>query len=157
MNEHLIRKEIDVDAPAERVFRIFTERFDLWWPPSHHIGQSALESITLEPREGGRWYERCADGTECQWGKVLAWQPPKRVLLAWQLDMQWQYDPALLTEVDVRFEALGPKATRVVLEHRNLDRFGESEAARAARAAMGGEQGWTGMLALLRAACVAQL
>ena len=120
-----IRKQLVVEAPAERAFRVFTEKGGVWWPKDHHIGKSPLKDVVIEPRASGRWYERMEDGSECDWGKVLAWEPPRRVVLAWQLDMKFQFDPNLVTEVEVRFTPEGPKRTRVDFEHRNLERFGE--------------------------------
>lgn len=90
----------------------------------HHIGKSPLARAVLEPRRGGRWYSVCEDGSECDVGKVLAWEPPGRLVLAWQIDGRWQYDASFVTEVEVTFTAEGAKCTRVDLEHRNLDRYG---------------------------------
>ena len=78
----------------------------------------------IEPKVDGRWYELGEDGSTCEWGKVLAWDPPRRLVLAWQLDHEFRYDPALVTEVEIRFTGIGPKRTRVEFEHRHLDRFG---------------------------------
>jgi uncharacterized protein YndB with AHSA1/START domain len=119
-----VRKQIIIDAPQERVFRTFTRDIDTWWPRQHHIGASPLACQKLEMAVGGRWYSVCEDGSECNVGKVLEWDPPKRVVLAWQITAHWQYDPDLITEVEVTFTAEGPRTTRVDLEHRNLDRFG---------------------------------
>ena len=85
-----VRKEVIVAAPREHVFDVFTRRFDAWWPRSHHIGTCPTFTAILEPRAGGRWYERGTDGSECEWGHVLEWSPPRRVLLAWNLDPDWQ-------------------------------------------------------------------
>lgn len=98
-----------------------------------------MREAIIEPRVGGRWYERGEDGSECDWGKVLAWEPPSRLLLAWQLDARFRYDAAVATEVEVRFIADGPNATRVELEHRCLERLGkEAEALREKVASPGG-------------------
>jgi len=121
-----VRKHIVIEAPQERVFQTFTRDIDKWWPREHHIGTSPLACQELETTVGGRWYSVCEDGSECNVGKVLEWDPPKRVVLAWQLTAQWQYDPDLITEVEVTFTAEGPRTTRVDLEHRNLERFGVS-------------------------------
>ena len=104
----LVRKSILVDAPQEHVFRTFTERIDTWWPRSHHIGKAERFQAILELRPGGRWFERGDDGSECQWGSVLEWDPPSRVVLSWDLDPEWQYVAGLGTEVEVRFV---PRAT----------------------------------------------
>jgi uncharacterized protein YndB with AHSA1/START domain len=140
-----VRKEIVVEAPQERAFRVFTEGLDRWWPRAHHIGKAELKEAVLEPRAGGRWYERGIDGSECLWGKVLVYEPPRRLVLAWQLNAQWQYDETLSTEVEVRFTAEGPRRTRVELEHRDLERFGSQMDA--VRKAFESPDGWTGILA----------
>ena len=119
-----VRKKIVVDSSREHAFKVFTEGIDRWWPREHHIGTSPLARAVLEPCAGGRWYSVSQDGSECEVGKVLAWDPPRRLVLAWQLTAKWQYDAALVTEVEVTFTAEGPKRTRVALEHRNLDRYG---------------------------------
>lgn len=120
-----IEKHVVVEAPIERTFEVFTTRMTTWWPKEFSVGATPFVECVVEPRIDGRWFERSADGTECMWGKVLAWEPPTRILLAWQLDGNFKYDPQLITEVEIRFTALGPTSTRVDLEHRNLDRFGE--------------------------------
>jgi uncharacterized protein YndB with AHSA1/START domain len=135
-----IRKQIMVEAPQERAFRVFTQNIDSWWPREHHIGKAELKSAMLEPRSGGRWYEVGVDGSECEWGKVLVWEPPQRLVLAWQITSEWQYDAKFVTEVEVRFTAEGPKRTRVDFEHRNFERFGD--AAQKQREMMDSEGGW---------------
>ena len=97
----------------------------------------------MEPRVGGRWFERGEDGSECEWGRVLAWEPPARLVLAWQVDAQWRFDPDFITEVEVRFIPEGD-ATRVELEHRNIERFGAQ--AEATRSALDSPDGWSGLL-----------
>lgn len=141
-----VRKEIVVEAPVERAFRVFTERFDAWWPREHHILEAPMKKAVMETRAGGRWYEIGEDGSECDWGKVLVWDPPKRLLLAWQLNGDWNYDPDLVTELELRFTPLGNMQTRVELEHRNMDRFGEKAAA--TREALDSPQGWITHLTL---------
>jgi uncharacterized protein YndB with AHSA1/START domain len=98
----------------------------------------------MEPRPGGRWYEIGEDGSLCNWGKVLAFEPPARVLLAWQINGDWKYDPDLVTEVEVKFTALEGGHTRVELEHRNIERFGDK--AESVRTAIDSEGGWSGIL-----------
>ena len=122
-----IRSEVIVEAPPDRAFRVFTEKMDTWWPATHHIGKADLKSIVLERRANGRWAEIGTDGSECQWGKVLVWDPPKRIVLGWQLTAEWQFDETFLTEVEVSFTPMGASQTRVALEHRNLERFGAME------------------------------
>jgi uncharacterized protein YndB with AHSA1/START domain len=100
--------------------------------------------VVLEPKAGGRWYEIGEDGQQCNWGKVLAWEPPKRLLLAWQINGNWKYDPDLVTEVEVTFTPVAGGATRVDLEHRNLERFGDK--IEPIRTMIDSENGWTGIL-----------
>ncbi len=116
---------ITVGVPIEKAFRVFTDSFDTWWPREFHIGRADMAQAVLEPREGGRWYERGADGSECEWGRVLAWDPPHRLLVTWQINGEWQYDPdpRHASEVEVRFIADGPGHTRVEVEHRLLERL----------------------------------
>jgi uncharacterized protein YndB with AHSA1/START domain len=138
-----VRKSILVKAEPARAFEVFTAGISRWWPGSHSIGTSPQKEVVMEPKVGGRWFERGEDGSECQWGQVLAWEPPSRVVLAWQIDAQWRFDPHLVTEVEVRFIPEG-QATRVELEHRNLERYGvQSEAVRATYDSPGG---WSGLL-----------
>jgi len=139
-----VRKSITVPASPERAFEVFTARFGAWWPRSHHIGASALASAVIEPRAGGRWYEVGEDGAECDWGDVLAWEPPSRLLLAWRIGADWKHHPDLLTEVEVTFTAAGAGATRVDLEHRLLERMGED--AQRVRDSVDSDGGWGGIL-----------
>lgn len=148
-----VRKNITIDAPQAHVFKIFTDGIDKWWPRDHHIGASPLKQAVLEPKSGGRWYSICQDGTECGTGKVLAWDPPKRVVLAWQITAEWKYDPDFVTEVEVTFTSEGPKKTRVDLEHRNLARYGV--AAEATRAMFDSPGAWEKTLAAFAEAAAA--
>src|SRR5918993_2249574 len=124
----VVRRSITVQAPAERAFDVFTERFHTWWPAEHFIGGAEPVARTMEGRQGGRWYERAADGSECDWGRVLTWEPPSRVVLSWQIDGNWTHDPDPEhgSEVEVTFTPVGPAGTRVDLEHRNIDRHGDT-------------------------------
>ncbi len=139
-----INRSVVVKAEVERSFAAFTGRMGRWWPRSHSIGAAPLANVVVEPRVGGRWYERSGDGAECEWGKVLAWDPPGRLILAWQLDANWKYDPALVLEVEITFTALQGGMTRVDLEHRNLERYGDKAAA--VRDMIGSDNGWMGIL-----------
>ena len=144
-----VRKVVSVNASPARAFEVFTAGFARWWPgATHHIGQAAYKTAVLEPRAGGRWYEIGEDGSECEWGDVLVWDPPGRLVLAWRIGADWQYHADLETEVEVTFvaEAAG---TRVTLEHRRLERMGE--AAQTLRAQVDSEGGWTGIMALYAA------
>lgn len=139
-----INGTITVGVPIEKAFRVFTESFDRWWPREYHIGQAEMAACIVEPREGGRWYERGVDGSECDWGRVLAWEPPNRLLVTWQINGEWQFDPEHASEVEVRFTANGPGQTTVEIEHRFLDRLVGGEAIRGAIVEGGG--GWTSIL-----------
>jgi uncharacterized protein YndB with AHSA1/START domain len=139
-----VRKSVVVKTSVENAFRVFTEDIDRWWPRGHHIGDSPLKRAVLEPRTGGRWYAISEDGSECDTGKVLTWDPPRRLVLAWQITSEWKFDPNFLTEVEVSFSAEGPKSTRVELEHRNLERFGYK--AEELRKAIDAPDGWGSML-----------
>ena len=140
-----VQKTVTVAAPAMLAFEVFTARIESWWPmASHHIGEADCAAVVIEPGVGGRWYERGTDGTECPWGEVLVWEPGRRVVLRWQLSAQWKFDPALRTEVDVRFTPLDAQTTRVDLEHRGLEAYGADAAAM--RDAFGSPKGWNGML-----------
>lgn len=140
-----VQGTIIVTAPIETAFRVFTEGFDTWWPRTYHIGQAEMAAAVLERREGGRWYERGVDGTECEWGRVLAWEPPHRLVLSWHINGQWQYDPDPLraSEVEVSFTAKGPRETLVELRHHRLERHTDGQTL---RDQVGGDGGWNGLL-----------
>jgi uncharacterized protein YndB with AHSA1/START domain len=120
-----IRGTVTVNAPLERAFEVFTESFGSWWPTDYHIGQSDMADGVIEPREGGRWYEKGADGSECDWGRVVVWEPPNRLVITWQINGMWQFDddPERASEIEVRFTAKGAEQTTVEVEHRNLGRL----------------------------------
>jgi uncharacterized protein YndB with AHSA1/START domain len=143
----LVRKKLIVNAPREHVFNIFTEGQNTWWPRSHHIGSYPEFTAILEPKVGGRWYERGADGSECNWGSVLAWEPPRRVVLSWDINSDWKYDAGLKTEVEINFIEEDKARTRVELEHRKLERYGDK--AEMMRALFEGEGAWVSMLAAM--------
>jgi uncharacterized protein YndB with AHSA1/START domain len=141
-HEASVRTQIVVEVPIERAFSIFTEKFDSIKPREHNMLAVDIAETVFEPREGGRIYDRGVDGSECQWARVLAYEPPERVVFSWDISPQWQIetDPNKTSEVEVRFISESPERTRVELEHRNLDRHGdgwESE-----RDGVGGEGGW---------------
>ena len=143
--ETAVRKSVIVTAPIAIAFEVFTARIESWWPmATHHIGDADCAAVVIEPRPGGRWYERGVDGVECVWGQVLVWEQDRRVVLVWQLSAQWKFDPTLHTEVDVRFTAIDDRTTRVDLEHRGLEAFGAD--AMAMREILGSPNGWNGML-----------
>lgn len=140
-----IERKITVNASVEQTFKVFTESFTTWWPPEYHIGQADMAEAVLEPHVGGRWYEKGVDGSECNWGKVLSWEPPHRVVLTWQINGEWAYDPdpARASELEIRFDADGPHQTVVALEHRHIERL---VAGQAAYDSVSGEGGWGTML-----------
>jgi len=139
-----IKKSVFVAASAERAFHVFTEEMSTWWPlRSHHIGKADAESVVIEPFVGGRWFERGIDGSECDWGQVRVWDPPRRLVLSWEISSDWRHDPSIQTEVEVRFSPEGASA-RVDLEHRLLHHYAEKVAQMRGR--FDSEQGWMGVL-----------
>jgi uncharacterized protein YndB with AHSA1/START domain len=137
-----VTRTVHTKAAPARAFEIFTSQMGRWWPRGRTVAANPHDEIVVEPRIGGRWFERDANGRETQWGHVLVWEPSRRLVLAWQLDSERKYDSDLITEVEIRF-APGPQGgTDVILEHRNLERF-RKDADRWA-AAIG--DGWSLML-----------
>jgi uncharacterized protein YndB with AHSA1/START domain len=137
-----VRTDIVVNASIERAFALFTEQFDRIKPREHNmLGVDIAESV-LEPRVGGRVYDRGVDGSECQWGRVLAYEPPTRIVFSWDINPMWQIETDLnrASEVEVRFVVDGPDRTRVELEHRHLDRHGGGW--EGTRAGVAGDDGW---------------
>lgn len=122
----VVRKEIVVDAPIERAFSVFTDRFGDLKPPEHNLLGAPIVETTFEPRVGGHIVDRAEDGSECRWARILAFEPPDRVVFSWDIGPTWQIepDPAKTSEVEVRFVAAGGGRTRVELEHRHIDRHG---------------------------------
>jgi uncharacterized protein YndB with AHSA1/START domain len=137
-----VHSSIVVDAPIERAFSVFTDGIASWWSPEHHILQAELAEMVFEPRQGGYVYDRGLDGSECRWARVLAYEPPGRVVISWNISPQWQLEsnPDRTSEVEIRFVAEGPARTRVELEHRKLDRHGEGW--QQMRDAVGSPDGW---------------
>jgi len=126
--ETTLRRSITVEAPIDRAFKVFTEGFDTWWLREHHIGAADLAEALIEGRPDGRWFERGVDGSECEWGRVLAWDPPHHVAMSWHLNGDFQYDPDpdRSSRVDVRFIEETGATTRVEIEHSGIDRHGDS-------------------------------
>jgi uncharacterized protein YndB with AHSA1/START domain len=137
-----VQSSIIVDAPIERAFSVFTEGIGSWWSPEHHILQGGLAEMVFEPRQGGYVYDRSVDGSECRWARVLVYEPPTRVVISWDINLQWQLesDPQRTSEVEVHFVAEGPSRTRVELDHRHLDRHGDGW--EQMRDAVGSPDGW---------------
>src|SRR5271169_6472310 len=112
----LVRKSIVVNAPLAHVFAVFTERHDAWWPRAHHIGSREKFTAMLERRLGGRWFERGDDGSECNWGRVLAWDPPNRLVLSWEISAEWEFDPSIAREVEIKFIAENYEMMRALFD-----------------------------------------
>jgi uncharacterized protein YndB with AHSA1/START domain len=146
-----VRRTVTVEVPVERAFEVFTAGFDRWWPRTHHIGAVDMAEAVLEPEVGGRWYERAVDGSECEWGRVLAWEPPAHVAVSWCIDGNFRAepDPEKCSRVDVTFHAETPERTRVELVHSGIERHGES--AEALSTGVGNDEGgWLGILVQFR-------
>ena len=120
-----VRREVVVPVSADRAFTVFTADMTSWWPSDHHIGSAPIEEIVIEPHEGGRWFTRHTDGSETSTGHVVAWEPGERFVVTWQIGADWKYHVDLVTTVEVRFVEETPGRTRVVLEHRDLDAYGQ--------------------------------
>lgn len=138
-----LRKTLTVRATPEHAFEVFTEGFDRWWPRAMSIGESPLARAAIEPGVGGRWYGVGEDGSEHTWGDVLAWEPPRRLILAWRINAAFVCDPAVHSEVEVSFTPVEAGVTRVEFEHRQIENLGDG--ADIVRAQMDG--GWDGILA----------
>ena len=153
-SDFAVHFSIEVAVPIEQAFRVFTDGIDSWWPRNHRIGEVAMAAAILEPRPGGRWYELGVDGSECDWGVVLVWDPPRHLALSWQLDGEFHRDADAThaSRVDVRFEARGEGTTRVVLEHTGLDHHGTSWQ----RVREGISRGWPADLLLFKEAAEAR-
>jgi uncharacterized protein YndB with AHSA1/START domain len=137
-----IRHEIVVQAPIERAFSVFTDDFGRFKPREHNLLGVEIAETIFEPRAGGHLYDRGVDGSECRWARVLAYEPPDRVVFSWDIDPRWQLetDPERTSEVEVRFVAEAADRTRVALEHRNLDRHGDGW--ESVREGVDSEGGW---------------
>jgi uncharacterized protein YndB with AHSA1/START domain len=136
---------VTVGVPIEKAFEVFAGSVNAWWPHEYHIGQADVAEIVLEPQVGGRWYERGIDGSECDWGRVLVWEPPGRLVFTWQINGRWQFDPdpEHASEIEATFTADGPDQTIVAVEHRLFDRLvGGSEI----NGAIQGGGGWKALL-----------
>ncbi len=146
--ETAVSASVSVDVPPEEAFRVFTEDIASWWNPDHHILDGELAEMVFEPRVGGHIYDRATDGKECRWARVLAYEPPRRLVFSWDIDLQWQLetDPARTSEVEVRFIPHRDGSTLVELEHRHLDRHGDGW--ENMRGAVGSPGGWPGGLEL---------
>ena len=142
MGDTVVRTSVTVDATVEHAFHVFTAEIGTWWDPDHHLIGTELAEMVFEPRVGGTVYDRGVDGSECHWARVLAWEPPTRFVISWDINAEWQIesDHERTSEVEVRFIEEGPSRTLVELEHRNLDRHGEGW--EGMRDAVGSPNGW---------------
>jgi len=140
--ETSVKSSVDVLAPIERAFRVFTEDIGSWWDPTHHILEGELAEMVFEPHVGGHVYDRGVDGSECRWARVLAYEPPHRFVISWDVSVQWRLetDRDKTSEVEVRFVELDGDHTRVELEHRNIERHGPGW--EEMRDAVGSPGGW---------------
>jgi uncharacterized protein YndB with AHSA1/START domain len=137
-----VRTSIVVEAPIERAFSVFTDGFGTFKPREHNLLDVDIAETVFETHVGGHIYDRGVDGSECRWARVLAFEPPDRVVFSWDIDARWQIetDPDRTSEVEVRFVAESPERTRVELEHRNIDRHGDGW--ESTRDGVAGDQGW---------------
>jgi uncharacterized protein YndB with AHSA1/START domain len=137
-----VRHHVVVDAPINLAFAVFTERFGDFKPPEHNLLGAPIAETVFEPRVGGNIVDRAADGTECRWARILAYDPPNRVVFSWDISPQWSIvtDPGMTSEVEVRFNAEAPQRTRVELEHRHIERHGPGWEAVAG--GVDSDQGW---------------
>ena len=149
-----IRKSMRIKASADRAFQTFAGAMGSWWMKTHSLHPAGQKDVIIEPRTGGRWYEIGNDGTEKEWGKVLAWEAPERLLLAWQLNAEWAYDPEFETTVEVRFTTDGDHVI-VDFEHRDLERYGDKAEAVRGGGETGMDGGWGQLLAAYEAAAAA--
>jgi len=138
-----VRRTLTVAAPRERAFAVFTDGLATWWPREYTWGRDVLETIAIEPCEGGRCFERGPHDFQCDWGRVVLWDPPNRLVISWQISPRREPEPnpAKASEVEIRFIAEGPTSTRVEFEHRDLARHGEE--GMSYRDALDSPQGWT--------------
>ena len=144
----VVKRTIHIRVPIEKAFRVFTEKMGMWWPTTHRIGPQPYQDVIVEPRTEGRWFERGGNGVESDWGRVLIWEPPHRLLLAWHLQQpDWKFhpDPARASEVALEFFAEGLEATRMEFEHRHIERHGEGW--QVMREKVDSPGGWTAVLA----------
>jgi len=147
-----VRVSIVVRASVELAFRVYTEEIDSWWPKTHHIGSTPMKRAVMETGVGGRIYSDQEDGSSVQWGKVTAWDPPNRFVMAWQVTPTWQFEPDLAkcSEVEVTFTPAHEGHTLIELEHRHFERHGEG--ALGMRTQVGNDGGgWGGLLKLFKA------
>jgi len=140
-----ITGSVALAVSVERAFEVFAGSVNSWWPHQYHIGKVDVAEVVLEPRVGGRWYERGVDGSECDWGRILVWEPPSRLVFTWQINGSWQFDPdpERASEIEARFTATGPDESLVEVEHRYFERLVGGQAI---HGAINGGGGWAQLL-----------
>jgi uncharacterized protein YndB with AHSA1/START domain len=150
-----VRRSIEVEISAADAFDLYTKDVAAWWAKDHFIGKEPFVEVVMEPKVGGRYYEVAADGTECDWGQVLVWEPPTRVVTSWHIGGDWKYHPEMekASEVEVRFIPLGELACRVELEHRHFERHDGGEMV---ALGVGAPNGWMKTLVNFKAAAEAR-
>jgi uncharacterized protein YndB with AHSA1/START domain len=142
-----VQKTIRVKTSAAHAFEVFTAGLGRWWPKDHGIGKTPRKGMMMETRLGGRWYEIAEDGTQTDIGRIIAWEPPQRFVMSWDINSEWKPDLTVGSEVEVRFIAEGANATRVELEHRKFEQLGAEPGAKVRRDVDGG---WPGLLEAYR-------
>jgi uncharacterized protein YndB with AHSA1/START domain len=142
-----VQKTIRVKTSAAHAFEVFTAGLGRWWPKDHGIGKTPRKGMMMETRLGGRWYEIAEDGTQTNIGRIIAWEPPQRFVMSWDITSEWKPDAAVGSEVEVRFIAEGANATRVELEHRKFEQLGAEGGEKVRRDVDGG---WPGLLEAYR-------
>jgi uncharacterized protein YndB with AHSA1/START domain len=143
-----VRKTIRVNASAARAFEVFTSGLGKWWPRDHGIGKLPMKEAVMETRLGGKWYELGEDGARTDVGRIVAWEPPQRFVMTWDIDSRWKPDTTVGSEIEVRFIAEGASVTRVELEHRKFEQMGAEPGAKMRRDVDGG---WPNMLERFKA------
>lgn len=154
MNETKVKNEVQVEVTvngsAEKAFRVFTERCNDWWPSDYKLGETDRKEIIMEPHVGGRWYERDADGVECEWGRVLAWAPPHHLVISWQIGVGFvpNQNPKLASRVEIRFIEDRPNKTTIKLIHSQFEKHGKGW--ETMRDSIAGDGGWLGLFKHLK-------
>jgi uncharacterized protein YndB with AHSA1/START domain len=138
-----VRKSVRVRAPIARAFDVFTGGLSRWWPHDHGVGKKPIQKVLMEPRLGGRWLEISEDGSQTTVATITRWEPPHRVVMVWQVNARWQPDPAMKSEVEVCFTAVGPDATQVELVHHGFESMGAEDGASMRKDV---ERGWPGLI-----------
>lgn len=141
MEQDPVKTGVTLSAPVEYAFQVFVERIGDWWPRAYTFSQDDLAQIGFDRQAGGRWYEVDRRGRRLDWGEVRVFEPQRRLVLSWAISASRGQEPFdRASEVEVRFKSLGPKQTRVDLEHRDFARHGPG--AETIRRGMASAEGW---------------